>query len=212
MQFINLKAQQRQIEDKIKQRIHKVLDHCQFVLGPEVKELEETLAAMTLPKGICFQPESTPKNDPELTQELIETWDVTSCLVSTLAMGANVDQRQKSRRTPQSSGFFMAFILFFLTSAPASLPVIFLQALDLRLPGFQLLDGLGHGLGPGHGGRVRNAIQERGLTQLLGVLDGLSARSGVDHQRDLAVLDLVQDVGAALPDLEHGFAADALLS
>lgn len=42
--FIDLKAQYRPIEDKIKSRINAVLEHGQFVMGPEVKELEKNLA------------------------------------------------------------------------------------------------------------------------------------------------------------------------
>ncbi len=44
MQFIDLKAQQKLIREKIDQRIKKVLDHGQYILGPEVYELEERLA------------------------------------------------------------------------------------------------------------------------------------------------------------------------
>tara|TARA_Y100001958_G_C21226741_1_gene552220 strand:+ start:341 stop:1459 length:1119 start_codon:yes stop_codon:yes gene_type:complete len=44
MQFIDLKAQQRRIREKIDKRIKKVLDHGQYIMGPEVDELEEKLA------------------------------------------------------------------------------------------------------------------------------------------------------------------------
>jgi len=44
MQFIDLSAQQRRIRDKIENRIKQVLDHGQYIMGPEVKELEEKLA------------------------------------------------------------------------------------------------------------------------------------------------------------------------
>mgnify|MGYP001428304631 CR=1 FL=1 len=44
MQFIDLKAQQKLIRQKIDQRIKKVLDHGQYIMGPEVHELEERLA------------------------------------------------------------------------------------------------------------------------------------------------------------------------
>ncbi|HRQ87258.1 MAG TPA: aminotransferase DegT, partial [Bacteroidia bacterium] len=36
MDFIDLKSQQRRIRSKIDQRIAKVLDHGQYILGPEV--------------------------------------------------------------------------------------------------------------------------------------------------------------------------------
>ena len=44
MQFIDLKAQQARIKDKIDARIAKVLDHGAYILGPEVTELETKLA------------------------------------------------------------------------------------------------------------------------------------------------------------------------
>jgi len=44
MQFIDLKTQYKKIEDKINQRIQTVLNHGQYILGPEVVELEERLA------------------------------------------------------------------------------------------------------------------------------------------------------------------------
>ena len=44
MQFIDLKAQQARIKDKIDARIATVLDHGAYILGPEVTELETKLA------------------------------------------------------------------------------------------------------------------------------------------------------------------------
>ena len=44
MQFIDLKAQYRVIEADINQRIKTVLEHGQFIMGPEVAELEARLA------------------------------------------------------------------------------------------------------------------------------------------------------------------------
>jgi dTDP-4-amino-4,6-dideoxygalactose transaminase len=45
--FLDLKAQQARIATDLRRRIDKVLDHCQFVLGPEVGELEAELAKFT---------------------------------------------------------------------------------------------------------------------------------------------------------------------
>jgi len=45
MQFIDLAAQQRRIRGAIETNLKKVLDHGQYILGPEIKELEEKLAA-----------------------------------------------------------------------------------------------------------------------------------------------------------------------
>ena len=42
--FLDLKAQQARIEPELRRRLETVLQHCQFVLGPEVAELEQRLA------------------------------------------------------------------------------------------------------------------------------------------------------------------------
>ena len=47
MQFIDLKSRHQLIGDKINARIQKVMDHGQFILGPEVREVEEKLAQYT---------------------------------------------------------------------------------------------------------------------------------------------------------------------
>uniref|UniRef100_UPI002249A2D8 DegT/DnrJ/EryC1/StrS aminotransferase n=1 Tax=Psychrobacter cryohalolentis (strain ATCC BAA-1226 / DSM 17306 / VKM B-2378 / K5) TaxID=335284 RepID=UPI002249A2D8 len=47
MQFIDLVAQQDRIKDKLNTNIQKVLAHGQYILGPEVHELEEKLSAYT---------------------------------------------------------------------------------------------------------------------------------------------------------------------
>lgn len=44
MQFIDLKTQQLRIRDDLEQRLGTLLDHGQYILGPEVTEMEETLA------------------------------------------------------------------------------------------------------------------------------------------------------------------------
>jgi UDP-2-acetamido-2-deoxy-ribo-hexuluronate aminotransferase len=45
MQFIDLSAQQKRIRDKIQARINVVLDHGQYIMGPEVREIEEKLSS-----------------------------------------------------------------------------------------------------------------------------------------------------------------------
>jgi UDP-2-acetamido-2-deoxy-ribo-hexuluronate aminotransferase len=47
MHFIDLKAQYAALKPSIDARIQRVLDHGQYILGPEVKELEDKLAAFT---------------------------------------------------------------------------------------------------------------------------------------------------------------------
>ncbi len=44
IQFIDLKAQYQHLKEKIDKRIHDVLDHGKYIMGPEVFELEEKLA------------------------------------------------------------------------------------------------------------------------------------------------------------------------
>src|SRR5690606_21810151 len=45
MDCVDLKAQQNRIREKIESGIKRVLEHGQYILGPEVAELEEKLAA-----------------------------------------------------------------------------------------------------------------------------------------------------------------------
>lgn len=47
MQFIDLQAQQQRIRPEIERRIQTVLDHGQYIMGPEVGEFEERLAEFT---------------------------------------------------------------------------------------------------------------------------------------------------------------------
>ncbi|MBI1365321.1 MAG: aminotransferase class I/II-fold pyridoxal phosphate-dependent enzyme [Alphaproteobacteria bacterium] len=45
--FVDLKAQQRLIRERIESRLKAVLDHGRYIAGPEIDELEEALAART---------------------------------------------------------------------------------------------------------------------------------------------------------------------
>jgi len=47
LEFIDLKTQYAALKDRIAQRMQAVLDHGQYIMGPEVKELEDQLAART---------------------------------------------------------------------------------------------------------------------------------------------------------------------
>jgi|SRR5215472_8610214 len=47
MEFVDLKTQYAVLRNTINQRIHTVIEHGQFIMGPEVRELEEKLAART---------------------------------------------------------------------------------------------------------------------------------------------------------------------
>jgi UDP-2-acetamido-2-deoxy-ribo-hexuluronate aminotransferase len=50
IEFIDLKAQYADLKQSIDGRIHRVLDHGQYIMGPEVRELEERLEAYTKAK------------------------------------------------------------------------------------------------------------------------------------------------------------------
>src|SRR4051812_19309759 len=45
MEFIDLRTQYRKLEGSIQQRLRKVMQGCQFIMGPEVAEVESALAA-----------------------------------------------------------------------------------------------------------------------------------------------------------------------
>jgi UDP-2-acetamido-2-deoxy-ribo-hexuluronate aminotransferase len=47
VEFIDLKAQYRNLKPVVDERIHRVLEHGQFIMGPEVAELEQKLAERT---------------------------------------------------------------------------------------------------------------------------------------------------------------------
>ena len=47
MEFIDLKAQYAALRESSNGRIQRVLDHGQFILGPEVREMQERLARYT---------------------------------------------------------------------------------------------------------------------------------------------------------------------
>ncbi len=47
MQFTDLKTQYAALKDRIAARMQRVLDHGQYIMGPEVAELEQALAAFT---------------------------------------------------------------------------------------------------------------------------------------------------------------------
>lgn len=51
MQFVDLAGQAKRVEKSLNDRIQKVIRECKFILGPEVKELEDRLAEFT---GVKF--------------------------------------------------------------------------------------------------------------------------------------------------------------
>jgi UDP-2-acetamido-2-deoxy-ribo-hexuluronate aminotransferase len=47
MEFIDLKSQYQNIKASVDRRIQAVLDHGQYIMGPEIAQLEQALAART---------------------------------------------------------------------------------------------------------------------------------------------------------------------
>ena len=52
MDFIDLKQQQKLIRKNVEKRISKVLDHGQYIQGPEIKELENELSIFSKSKFV----------------------------------------------------------------------------------------------------------------------------------------------------------------
>ncbi len=50
MQFIDLQYQQKRIHGKIMENISSVLKHGQYIMGPEIKELEKKLGGFAVTK------------------------------------------------------------------------------------------------------------------------------------------------------------------
>ena len=53
IEFIDLKAQQVRLKEKIEAGIQNVLTHGQYILGPEVKELEEKFGVSAAPVAVA---------------------------------------------------------------------------------------------------------------------------------------------------------------
>ena len=47
IEFVDLKPQQRKILPELERRMKAVLHHGQYIMGPEIEELEETLAGVS---------------------------------------------------------------------------------------------------------------------------------------------------------------------
>ena len=52
--FIDVAAQRRRLGSRIDDAVTRVLDHCQFILGPETVALERDLAAFCVSNGRRF--------------------------------------------------------------------------------------------------------------------------------------------------------------
>ena len=64
MEFTDLKTQYRVLQAEIDARMRRVLEHGQYILGPEVRELEEKLAAHTGANSAPTSLTRPPVDDP----------------------------------------------------------------------------------------------------------------------------------------------------
>ena len=87
--------------------------------------------------------------------------------------------------------------------------MIFLQRLHAERLGLERAEGAQGGLRGGERRHHRHALVERGGADLHFVLARDGAGGRVDDERDLAVLEHVEDVGAAFVQLEEALDRDA---
>ena len=80
--------------------------------------------------------------------------------------------------------------------------VVFLQAADLQLSLLEGTNAVGAGHGRPHRGHDRNFLGESGVADNDFILSRNFPAWGVDDKIDIAVLDPIEHVRAALPDLE----------
>lgn len=66
IEFIDLKSQYRSIREDVDRRIHAVLDHGQYIMGPEVFELEQKLAEYVGVKHCISASSGTDKHNRRL--------------------------------------------------------------------------------------------------------------------------------------------------
>jgi dTDP-4-amino-4,6-dideoxygalactose transaminase len=71
IEFVDLAAQQRRIGPQISRAIERVLDHGQYILGPEVQVLEETLASFCGTKH-CV----TCANGTDALRLVLQAWEI----------------------------------------------------------------------------------------------------------------------------------------
>lgn len=90
MEFIDLKAQQARIKDKIDMRIEAVLEHGKYILGPEVTELETKLAEFCGAKHVITCANGTDALQLALMALGIRSGDAIFCPSFTFAATAEV--------------------------------------------------------------------------------------------------------------------------
>ncbi len=61
LQFIDLKSQYAALKTSIDARIQRVLDHGQYIMGPEVGELEATAGRATPARGTASPSPAAPR-------------------------------------------------------------------------------------------------------------------------------------------------------
>jgi len=78
MQFIDLATQQNRIREKIDSNIQAVMKHGQYIMGPEIKELEKRLANYVGIKHTVDTPSSMPGQwQPKMSPTMRLWWATT---------------------------------------------------------------------------------------------------------------------------------------
>lgn len=90
MQFIDLAAQQARIKDKLDARLQAVLAHGGYIMGPEVKELEEGLAALSGVKHALACANGTDALQLALMALGVQAGDAVFCPTFTFAATAEI--------------------------------------------------------------------------------------------------------------------------
>jgi cystathionine beta-lyase/cystathionine gamma-synthase len=111
MQFIDLKSQYQALRESIDARIANVLAHGQYILGPEVRELEERLAGYSGAKHCLAVASGTDALliammalDLKPGDEVITTpFTFVSTVETIVLLGARTRRSWMSKRTPRTS-------------------------------------------------------------------------------------------------------------
>ncbi len=179
MDFIDLKAQYRALRPDINARIQAVLDHGQYILGPEVTELEQKLAAWVGAKhcvsvasgtdallialmALCVGPGDEVITSPftfVATAEVIALVGARPVFVDVEPDTANIDAAQlEAAITPRTK----AIIPVSLYGQPADMDAI--NAIAARHGGIPVIEDAAQSFGATYKGRRSGALSGIGCT------------------------------------------------
>ena len=127
--FIDLEAQQKQIRPDLEKSIKKVLDHGQYIMGPEVKVFEEDLKKFTGAKHAL-----TCANGTDALSIVLMSWGIGpghAVFVPSFTYVASAEAPAQLGATP----FFVDVVKDTFNIDPNSLK----QALELRILSFSIV-------------------------------------------------------------------------